>query len=117
MVAGFVSMPVLTRALTKEEYGLLNLTNTPGVVDEDPLWSPDGSRIAFASMKDERSQIVILNLADLTVSPVTNYPLGVIARMPDWSPDGEQLVFATRMLGIYELLTLHLAGGEPEKLT
>ena len=26
MVAGFVSMPVLTRALTKEEYGLLNLT-------------------------------------------------------------------------------------------
>lgn len=26
MAAGFVSMPVLTRALTKEEYGLLNLT-------------------------------------------------------------------------------------------
>ena len=26
MVAGVVSMPILTRALTKEEYGLLNLT-------------------------------------------------------------------------------------------
>ena len=26
MAAGFISMPVLTRALTKEEYGLLNLT-------------------------------------------------------------------------------------------
>jgi Tol biopolymer transport system component len=41
--------------------GLLNLTNTPGVVDENPLWSPDGSQIIFQSDRDKKFQIYVMN--------------------------------------------------------
>ncbi|MFZ2095346.1 MAG: DUF5050 domain-containing protein [Anaerolineales bacterium] len=40
---------------------LLNLTNTPNVVDEDPKWSPDGSKIIFQTDRDWNFEIYMMN--------------------------------------------------------
>ena len=49
-----------------------------------PVWSPDGSKIAFAS--DEGITIMDANGSNV-VSP------GVLGYMPSWSPDGNQIVY------------------------
>src|SRR5919201_1267159 len=52
--------------------------------DEQPSWSPDGSRVAFT--RDGR--VAVLELASRRVRVLTT------GRDPDWSPDGRRLVFA-----------------------
>jgi len=45
--------------------GLRNLTNTPGVYDNRPSWSPDGTNLVYASAKPAGAASQILRL-DLT---------------------------------------------------
>jgi len=58
----------------------------------EPAWSPDGTRIAFASAREGSFDIYVMN-ADgtgstrLTTSKVND-------RRPSWSPDGTRIVFA-----------------------
>lgn len=70
-----------------------NLTNNPAD-DLFPLWSPDGSRIAFLSSRGaNRANIYVMNSDGSDVSPVTTD--SVYAAYPySWSPDGSRLVFA-----------------------
>src|SRR5262249_7447391 len=64
----------------------------------DPVWSPDGERIAFwAYASDEGAEIdtgadiYVVNAdgSDLTQLPSTN----ISDMSPEWSPDGSQLLF------------------------
>ena len=64
--------------------------------ESDPVWSPDGRRIAFAAKRDgdEQSQIYILDLANGgEAQRVTNLSTGV--RSPKFSPDGTRLLFGS----------------------
>ena len=64
--------------------------------ESDPVWSPDGRRIAFSAKRDadEQSQIYILDLANGgEAQRVTNLSTGV--RSPKFSPDGKRLLFAS----------------------
>ncbi|MFO7692390.1 MAG: S9 family peptidase [Vicinamibacterales bacterium] len=59
--------------------------------DTAPVWSPDGSRIAFLSDRDGTTQIHVLFVATGELSQLTHLeraPAGLV-----WSPDGKQLVF------------------------
>jgi Tol biopolymer transport system component len=39
-----------------------NLTQSPGVFDLEPVWSPDGTKIAFASTRDDYDyEIYVMN--------------------------------------------------------
>src|SRR5688500_14548945 len=64
------------------------LTNNVAA-DADPVWSPDGSKIAFARGFD----IWVMN-ADGTEAGAITGPDGVDAE-PAWSPDGTQLAFVS----------------------
>ena len=71
-----------------------NLTNSPGVDDMHPDWSPDGERIAFASDRDGDSEIYTMKpdgsrLRQLTANTATDVE-------PVWSPDGRKLAFVER---------------------
>jgi dipeptidyl aminopeptidase/acylaminoacyl peptidase len=59
--------------------------------DSAPVWSPDGTRIAFLSDRDSTTQIHILFVATGELAQLTH-----VERTPGnlaWSPDGRQLVF------------------------
>jgi dipeptidyl aminopeptidase/acylaminoacyl peptidase len=60
--------------------------------DRQPRWSPDGSRLAFVSNReDERGQIYVIRLDGGEARQVTRLPNG--ASDPAWSPDGTQIAF------------------------
>ena len=61
--------------------------------DSAPVWSPDGTRIAFLSDRDGTTQIHVLFVATGELSQLTHIektPAGLT-----WSPDGKQLAFTT----------------------
>jgi Tol biopolymer transport system component len=86
--------------------GETNLTNAPSW-DSSPAWSPDESRIVFASNRHETPdscddegrpedcnlEIWVMNVDGSDPVRLTNEP-GIDA-FPDWSPDGTRIVFHT----------------------
>jgi serine/threonine protein kinase/Tol biopolymer transport system component len=63
-----------------------------------PSFSPDGTRIAFASNRSGTSEIWVCNADGTGQSQVTS--LGVdLTGMPRWSPDGKRIVFDSRVIG------------------
>ena len=68
-----------------------NLTNNPAL-DAHPDWSPDGTKIAFASnRKGNVSQIYVMNADGTNPVRVTDGPLEKVH--PSWSPDARKIAF------------------------
>jgi dipeptidyl aminopeptidase/acylaminoacyl peptidase len=69
------------------------LVKLPGIIVQ-PTWSPDGERIAFQVVSDERSLYVIdrdgSNLSDL-LGPAPQDSIGFFD--PAWSPDGTRIAY------------------------
>jgi len=78
-----------------------NLTNSqakPGGevwtgIDCEPCWSPDGTRIAFRSIRDGGSEIYVMNSDGTNQRNLTNSPTMDIE--PTWSPDGSRIAFTS----------------------
>jgi TolB protein len=56
------------------------------------VWSPDGSSIAFASNRDEKWEIYVMNADGTEPRRLTDISGDNVA--PSWSPDGDFIVFA-----------------------
>ena len=64
--------------------------------DGDPNWSPDGTKIAFDSDRDDNGNrdIYVMNAADGSdVTRLTDNP--DFDQFPSWSPDGTKIAFAS----------------------
>jgi Tol biopolymer transport system component len=59
--------------------------------DEDPAWSPDGTKIAFASDRGGNYDIYVMNTNGTGVKQLTSEPRA--DRYPAWSPDGTKIAF------------------------
>ncbi|MEE2025754.1 hypothetical protein [Alkalimonas mucilaginosa] len=70
------------QALTKGQYN-----------DMQPVWSPDGSHIAFSSVRDGVSAIYLLDLAQQATSRL--HATLDWQSSPSWSPDGRTIAFIT----------------------
>ena len=81
-----------------------NLTNTPGVAERDPAWSPDGKWIAYLS--DESGEYA-LHLRDQTgMGDVKKISLGNPSSYfysPKFSPDSKKVLFTDKRLNIWFL--------------
>ena len=81
-----------------------NLTNTPGVAERFPAWSPDGKWIAYFS--DESGEYA-LHLRDQTgMGDVKKVSLGSSPSYfynPQFSPDSKKVLFTDKRLNIWYL--------------
>lgn len=80
-----------------------NLTNTTGVMERFPVWSPDGKTIAYFS--DEAGEYA-LHLAPQTgMGPVTkiDLPEPGFYSYPAWAPDSKKISFVDSRLRIWYL--------------
>ncbi len=77
-----------------------NLTNTPGVMERDPAWSPDGKWIAYFS--DESGEYA-LHMRDQTgAGEVRKIDLPASFYLsPVWSPDSKKIAFGDKRLNLW----------------
>jgi hypothetical protein len=77
--------------------GLIRLTHSPPGLPEDqaadiqPAWSPDATRIAFASRRDGNFEIYSMNADGSELTRLTDDPAEDVE--PAWSPDGAKIAF------------------------
>ena len=97
-----------------EKGDVRNLTRTPGTVERDPAWSPDGQRVAYFS---DASGEYALHVAPQTgMGPVTVIPLGQPPSFfyaPRWSPDSTLIAFHDKRLTLWYV---RADGGAPVKV-
>ncbi|MFJ4167301.1 serine hydrolase [Microbacterium sp. NPDC089698] len=65
---------------------------TRGDADTTPVWSPDGSALAFLRAPQGPAQLWVLPASGGEARALTALPLG--AGSPQWSPDGTRIAFA-----------------------
>lgn len=69
---------------------------TQGVGGTDPAWSPDGTRIAFSSLRDGNYEIYTMGLKGDQIQRLT-YTEWAEAE-PSWSPDGRQIAYVSHLI-------------------
>ena len=123
MIADSVKRAQCTKILPEF---LKNITNNPSAVDDDPDWSPDGTKTAFTShsVNDNHNnsvtaEIYLIN-ADGTgqAARLTNNMQE--ERAPDWSKkDGSRIVFACRQgsNATFEICVMNADGTGQVRLT
>lgn len=83
--------------------------------DTQPIWSPDGKRIAFISDRAGEPDIWVMS-ADGTEPEQLTKKCGGCSRLR-WSPDGKQIAFNGQDQGIAQIMTVGLATGKVNQLT
>jgi TolB protein len=94
---------------------LTRLTNTFGVWDSEPAWSPDMATIAFSRIYPDqnfREEIWLMN-ADGS----DQHWIGIEGFGARWSPDGSRLIYTSKRSGNHEIYTTTIPQVNEQKLT
>ncbi|HKJ06812.1 MAG TPA: PDZ domain-containing protein, partial [Flavobacteriaceae bacterium] len=76
-----------------------NLSQTSGVAERFPAWSPNGKMLAYWSDKLGEYQLVVKNLEDNSEKTITNFSSG-FKYTPQWSPDSKKVVFIDQSMTV-----------------
>jgi tricorn protease len=91
-------------AVPAEKGDVRNLTQTPGVADRDPAWSPDGKWVAWFS--DDSGEYALHLRAPDGLGPVRKIDLGQPPSFfysPRWSPDSKRIAYADKRMNLWVL--------------
>ena len=94
-----------------EKGDIRNLTNTPGVNERSPAWSPDGSRIAYFS--DQSGEYALHIRKQDGTGEVKKIDLGSPPSFyfnPRWSPDNKKIAYTDKRLNLWYV---DLENGKP----
>src|SRR6266480_1111457 len=92
--------------------GVARVTNDTGG-SIDPIWSPDGKRIAYANFHSGRSEVFVINVVGTGETQLTTdggFPGA-------WSPDGTRIAFANSSDGDDEIFLMNPDGSGVTRLT
>ena len=93
----------------------MNLTNN-GAEDDFAAWSPDGSRIAFASDRDGDWDIYVMEADGTGQTKLTMNRLFDLS--PAWSSDGMRIAFDhAPAADVTEIYSMNADGSEVTRLT
>lgn len=95
---------------------LTRLTNNDWL-DSDPVWSPTGDRLAFASTSPDSMTTVIHVIAADGRHIATLGDSGSYTGYPSWSPDSDRLAFASNRSGNHEIYVANADGSDLRRLT
>ena len=129
MTADHTATATFTRVCTKIAYvtgkdivtvdgpgggGITNLTNGTGT-NFDPAWSPNCSKIAFASTRNGNAQIFVLTPGVVGVHQITS---GLRpSTQPTWSGDGSKIAFTSARSGKPQIYVVSANGGPAKRIT
>jgi tricorn protease len=85
-----------------EKGNVRNLTNTPGVAERDPAWSPDGKSIAYFS--DESGEYALHIRDQSGLGAIKKISLGnppSFFYAPTWSPDSKKIAYNDKRLNLW----------------
>ena len=87
--------------------------------DFQPVFSPDGRRIAFVSLRTGNFKIFVMNADGTQERLLTKTPKWVGDASPSWSPDGRWIAFASSRLkdGNPEIFKMRPDGSRVTRLT
>ncbi|MBI4265685.1 MAG: PD40 domain-containing protein [Acidobacteria bacterium] len=80
-----------------------------------PVFSPDGTRIAFMSGRDGNPEIYVVNVDGSNLRRITNHPAGDTT--PTWSPTGTQIAFVSDRAGAPQIYIVGADGLNLRRLT
>ncbi len=97
-----------------DKNGVMRLTDNPAR-DERPVWSPDGTKIAYVSDRDGNKEIYIMDADGKNQRRLTSNDWD--DQGPSWSPDGRSIVIESKREGATNLYIIDIEGKNMKKLT
>lgn len=101
-------------AMNADGTDVVNLSRNMAT-DQLPLWSPDGTKIAFQSDRDGVGEIFVMNSDGSNQRNITNNPAA--DGWPCWSPDGTRIAFVSSRDSDMEIFVVNVDGSSLTKLT
>ena len=93
----------------------MRLTNNADI-DDQPTFSPDGSKIAFESWRDGNCEIYIMNADGSGQTRLTNVA-PYLDEHPSFSPDGKKIAFLSGRNGYPDVYLMNVDGTNQTRLT
>jgi Tol biopolymer transport system component len=94
----------------------VQVTNNPGCFDENPNWSPDGTKIAFTSNQTGHDEVWVVNPNGTSPTQLTTTTTGA-SEHPVFSPDGTKIAFASDRTETDHIWVMNADGSSPVQLT
>jgi Tol biopolymer transport system component len=90
---------------------------TNAAFDAEPVWSPDGSKIAFTSSRTGNGDVYVMSSDGSGATRLTT--VSAIDTSPAWSPDGTRIAFSTNRHGSsnFEIYVMNADGSGQTRLT
>jgi eukaryotic-like serine/threonine-protein kinase len=85
------------------------------LLEDNPQYSPDGSKIAFESNRNGAMEVWLCNADGENAMPLTKFG-GLPSGTPRWSPDGKWIAFDHMEDGVWGIFVIRAEGGSPKRI-
>lgn len=96
------------------------VTNVSRGIAYDPVWSPDGTRIAYVSTQTGIAEIYVYDIATKTSKQLTTSESSdFYNQRPSWSPDSQKLVFKSNRSDVtrFQIYMMRADGTELQNIS